>query len=305
MRVRLLLLIAVFLALPPTAAAGGGPPTEIDAGPSGVVDATTGERLTATPAGMHHTVLARSQVAGGRVWRTAVLRGRWGVPIVAFDGTSGGLAPVAGRLVLMHPSFRADRKVSRFLVVGTRWLRVREAIALEGHWNFDALSPDGSTLYLIQSLSRKDATRYAVRAYDLRAHRLLPKPIVDPSEPDEPMRGYPSTRVTGPDGRWEYTLYVGGHEPFIHALDTVKRTSICIDLPRQVNRSRNPWGLKLELRGDTIAVVNRDRTLATAKRDPRQSSPGGGPPWVAALLVATGLLAAAGVRRASRSAHPR
>jgi hypothetical protein len=302
MRVRLLLLIAVFLALPPAAAAGDGPPTEVDAGSNGVVDASTGERLTATPAGMHHTVLARSQVAGGRVWQTAVLKGRWGCPIVAFDGTSGGLAPVAERLVLMQPSIRADREVSRFLVVGSRWLRVRQAITLRGHWNFDALSPDGSTLYLIQSLSRKDATRYAVRAYDLRAHRLLPKPIVDPSEPDEPMRGYPITRVTGPEGRWEYTLYLGGDEPFIHALDTVKRTSICIDLPHTV---KNTGNLKLRLRGEKIVVVHGDRTIATTARNPTQSSAGGGPPWVAALLVATGLLAAAGVRRANRTAHPR
>jgi hypothetical protein len=157
---------------------------------------------------------------------------------------------------------------------------------------------------LIQSLSRKDATRYAVRAYDLRANRLLPKPIVDPSEPDEPMRGYPATRTTAAGGRWEYTLYLGGDEPFVHALDTVKRTSICIDLPRKLNKSRNPWGLKLKLRGDTIVVVDRSRVVATAARNPRQSAAGGGPPWVAALLVATGLLAAAGVRRASRSARP-
>jgi hypothetical protein len=298
---RLLLPFVAFLfLLAPSAAAADGPPVEMGAGPNGVIDTDSGDRLIASPAGLHHTVLARAQVDGGRIWRTTVLDGRWGVPIIAFDGTSGGLSADTERLVLMQPAVRAERKVSRFLVIGARWLRVRQALRLEGHWNYDALSPDGSTLYLIQSLSRKHADRYAVRAYDLRARRLLPKPIVDPSEPDEPMRGYPSTRVTGPDGRWVYTLYLGGHEPFVHALDTVKRTSICIDLPRKLNKTRNPWGLKLRLHGGKIAVVNRDRVVATASRHPHESSAGGGPPWIAAIVAVSGALAVAGVRRAVR-----
>jgi hypothetical protein len=297
---RVLLSLIVLLLLPPSAAAADGPPVEMGAGPDGVIDTDSGDRLAASPAGLHHTVLARAQVDGGRIWRTSVLKGRWSVPIVAFDGTSGGLSADTERLVLMQPALKADRTVSRFLVIGARWLRVRQAIALKGHWNYDALSPDGSTLYLIQSLSRKHADRYAVRAYDLLAHRLLSKPIVDPSEPDEPMRGYPSTRVTGPGGRWVYTLYLGGEEPFVHALDTVKRTSICIDLPHKLNKTRNPWGLKLKLRGTQIAVFNRDRVVATAARHPRESSAGGGPVWLAALVAASGALAVAGVRRAVR-----
>jgi hypothetical protein len=48
------------------------------------------------------------------------------------------------------------------------------------------------------------------RAYDLHAGGMLRKPIVDPTEPDEAMRGYPLTRATTENGRWEYTLYDGG-----------------------------------------------------------------------------------------------
>jgi hypothetical protein len=298
---RLLLPLALVLLLPPGAAAGDGPPVDRGAGPEGVIDPDAGDRLIASPAGLHHTVVARAQVEGGRIWRAAVLDGRWDVPVVAYDGSPGGLSADTERLVLMRPAFRADPKVSRFLVLGARRLRVRQTVSLAGRWNYDALSPDGSTLYLIQSVSRRHADRYAVRAYDLRAHRLLSKPIVDPSEPDEPMRGYPSTRVTAPGGRWVYTLYLGGDEPFVHALDTVKRSSICIDLPHELNRTRNPWGLKLELRGGRIAVIDRDRVVATAARHPHQSSAGGGPPWIAAIVSASGLLAAAGVRRTVRS----
>jgi hypothetical protein len=227
------------------------------------------------------------------------MHGGWGIPVVANDGTAGGLAADAHTLVLMQPAKRLPRRVSRFAVLDTRSLRVEHRIVLRRDWSFDAISPDAATLYLTQTLDR-NGTRYAVRAYDLRARRLLHEPVVDPSERDEPLRGFPITRVTGPGGRWEYTLYAGGPEPFIHALDTARRTSICIDLPRRLNKSRHVSELKLELRGSRIAVVDGERTVAQAARRPQEASTGGGPPWLVALVAATGLLAAAGVRRVAR-----
>jgi hypothetical protein len=296
---RLLLPLLVLLLLPPAAAAGDGPPTSRDAGRDGVLEPSGRERLTALFTSFH-TVLARTQTDGGRVVQAEVLPGTWGVPVVAYDGTAGGLSADARTLVLMQPARRLPRRLSRFAVVEVRGLALRRRIVLEGDWSFDALSPDASTLYLTQALGRK-ADRYAVRAYDLRAQRLVKDPVVDPSEPDEPLRGWPVTRTTGPGGRWEYTLYVGGHEPFIHALDTVHRTSICIDLPRRVGRAKRVWSFRLELRGGRIAVVDRNKVVASAARRPQQASAGGGPPWIAAIVAATGLLAAAGVRRARRN----
>ncbi len=259
---RLLVPFLALLLLPPAAAAGDGPPTSRDAGRDGVLEPSGRERLTALFTSFH-TVLART-------------------------------------LVLMQPARRLPRRLSRFAVVDVRGLALRRRIVLEGDWSFDALSPDASTLYLTQALGRK-ADRYAVRAYDLRAHRLVKDPVVDPAEPDEPLRGWPVTRTTGPGGRWEYTLYVGGHEPFIHALDTVHRTSICIDLPRRVGRAKRVWSFRLELRAGRIAVVDRNKVVASTARRPQQASAGGGPPWIAAIVAATGLLAAAGVRRARRN----
>jgi hypothetical protein len=287
------------LLLPPAAAAGDGPPTSRDAGRDGVLTPSGSERLTALFTSFH-TVLVRSQTDGGRVVQAQLLPSTWGVPVVAYDGTAGGLSADARTLVLMQPARRLPRRLSRFAVVDARRLALRRTIVLKGDWSFDALSPDASTLYLTQALGLK-ADRYAVRAYDMRAHRLVKDPVVDPAEPNEPLRGWPVTRTTGPGGRWEYTLYAGGHEPFIHALDTVHRTSICIDLPRRVARSKRVWSLRLELRGARIAVVDRNRVVASAARRPQQSSAGGGPPWVAAIVAATGLLAAAGARRARRS----
>jgi len=294
-----LLLPLVLLALVPAAARADGPPvTSLDAGPDGVVALRGGDRYTAlqTPRG---TVLTQSRTRSGRVMRAAVLGRRWGVPVIANDGSSGGLSADGATLVLIRAAGTYPRRRTSFALVDTGPLTVRRTIALKGEWGFDALSPDGSTLYLIQQAPR-DRNRYAVRAYDLRDNRLLPDPVVDPSEPDEPMRGLPVTRTTGPGGRWEYTLYAGGEHPFIHALDTVRRESVCIDLPHRVARSKRLWDLKLAVRGERIAVVNDERVVASAPRGPQQASVGGGPPWAVAALLVAGLIAAAGWRGSRR-----
>jgi hypothetical protein len=71
-----------------------------------------------------------------------------------------------------------------------------------------------------------------VRAYDLRAHRLLPGRIADKTQASWVMHGFPATRVTSRSGRWVYTLYTNpGGYPFVHALDTVRGVAHCVGLP--------------------------------------------------------------------------
>jgi hypothetical protein len=299
---RLLPSLLPFLLIPAAAAQADGPPvTSLDAGAQGVVEQTGGDRFTAHPLATK-TVLTRSQTRGGRVLRASILDGRWGVPVVANDGTSAGLSADGTTLVLTRIARAYPRRRTTFSVVDTGPLAVRDTIELDGEWSFDALSPDGRWLYLIEQLSPRDRTRYAVRVYDLAGGRMLPDPVVDPSEPDEPMRGLPITRATGPGGRWEYTLYAGGEHPFIHALDTVARTSLCLDLPHRVGHHRRLWALRLAVRGGRVAVVHGDRTVASAARRPRRASVGGGPAWLVAAAGLTGLIAAAGgLRKAARS----
>jgi hypothetical protein len=311
-RLILTLLVLLLLLLHLAAAArGDGPPiTSLDAGPEGVVELGGGARFTALPAG-GQTILTRSETRGGRVLRAAVVDGRWGVPVVANDGTTGGLSADGRTLALMRVADRYPRRRSSFAIADTGSLHARETVALEGEWGFDALSPDGRWLYLIEQRSPRDRTRYAVRVYDLARDRLLPEPVVDPREPDEPMRGLPVTRATGPGGRWEYTLYAGGEHPFIHALDTVGRTSLCLDLPDD----QRLWDARLAVRGERVTAVRGNEVVASAARrpperaseearPPRRSSAGGGPPWEAALAGATGLLlVAGGIRRRMANGH--
>jgi hypothetical protein len=294
MRLRCLLPLALLALLPVSnAVAGGIPPTEAGAGPEGVVGPDGAVRFGALATG-NGTVVSKTTIRDGRVVRAAVLQGRWTVPVVANDFTTGGLSVDGSTLVLARAFTSYPVRSTTFAVLGTGRLGTRRTIELKGKWSFDALSPDASTLYLIHTTKPK-TSGYAVCAYDLRAGRLLPEPIVDPSEPDEPMRGYPMTRTTSPSGRWVYTLYAGGEHPFIHALDTVRRTSLCLDLPHRA--ARHAWSSRLALRGARIQVLYRDRVIASTARRPQEASTGGGPPWVVALLVGSGLIAAAGVRR--------
>jgi hypothetical protein len=147
--------------------------------------------------------------------------------------------------------------VTRFALVDTRRLRLERTITLRGDFSFDAVSPRGRTMFLVNYTSPFDPTRYSVRAYDLLGKTLLPNPVRDPAERSDAMRGAPITRLMSTDGRWAYTLYDGnGKEPFLHALDTVRGSAVCVDLP-QLSDRRNLFLLKLGLAGDGRRLVVR------------------------------------------------
>jgi hypothetical protein len=317
------------LALPAAAGGDGLPVVGVNAGPAGVTTEASGARHVALPAGRGRTLVARVRKDGGSVLRSRALRGRFTIPAIALDGTPSGLSADGRTLALIRPRARFPQRTTRLALVGGRDLRVRDFMTLRGDFSFDALSPDGRTLYLIEYLSRRDPTRYAVRAYDVRAGRLLRAPIVDPREPDERMRGFPITRETSPDGRWEYTLYDGaGSHPFVHALDTVRGEAACIDLDALTGFLRL-YELRLRVAGGELRVLDGKRPVAVidpetlrvsaptaagpaparpaAARAPSSSDGGGAPPWALPAGVALALLAAVAavaLRRRRTAAQP-
>ena len=244
--------------LPTAAASDGLPLTGVDGG-AGVVSAD-GARRFVTFTGRWNTTVARLRTTDGSVVRHRAVRGSFSVPVVAMDGTGSGLSHDGRTLVLIRPRAGLSQKQTRLVVLDAARFKVRRHITLPGDFSFDAISPDGSTLYLVNylSLSRHnfDPTNYKVRALDTRSGRLLPKPIVDPYEPDEKMGGFPITRATSPDGRWAYTLYAGGDHPFVHALDTSGRTARCVDLDALDGRE-DLFQMKLQLgaHGGDLAVA--------------------------------------------------
>lgn len=241
------------------AAAGGGPSPGIVHGWDGV--RAPGEAVRyVTIAGHGTTAVGAVRVRDGRVVRFATLRGQLGIPLVAFDGTAGGLSHDRRTLVLASyaPQLTAGT-TTRFAVVRTPVLRVKAQFALPGLWAFDAVSPDGSTIYAVNYLSADTPDRYEVRAIDAASGRLLPGPIVDKSNPAEEMRGMPLSRATGTDGRWAYTLYgKPDGTGFIHALDTVQRSAVCIDLPwRGVQEAL--WAVRMQVDGGTLTLTQPGR----------------------------------------------
>jgi len=92
-------------------------------------------------------------------------------------------------------------------------------------WDFDALA--GSNLYLLRYLRNG----YQVRRYDLETRRLIARPLKDPHE-SSLIAGTPWARVSSPDGRYLFTLYVGPNgATMVHELDLRTATARCIDLP--------------------------------------------------------------------------
>jgi hypothetical protein len=251
--------LALLAALPATALADGLPAVGIDAGP---VSAPGGELSYTTERAGADTRLIESARYGGPL-RARRLPGSFSIPAVAYDGSPGGISADGRTLVLISPRTRYPRRRTTFAVVDARRLTVRSRISLKGDFSFDALSPDGRTMYLIQ-YSPWHPANYSVRAYDIGARRLHARPVVDPSEPDEPMTGAPVTRATSPHGRWAYTLYSSRPHPFVHALDTEGRTAVCIDLDRLHG---SVWGATLQLHGPTLDVVGqRGAVLARIDR---------------------------------------
>jgi hypothetical protein len=208
------------------------------------------------------TIVAAVRARDGRVLRSSVVRGFFGVPLVTYNGASGGLSGDGRKLVLASYGPRPGSPgKTRFVVLGTRTLQPTIRVELRGSWSFDAVSPNGSTAYLVEHISAGTSPRYRVRIMDLAAGGRLRGAIVDRLENEAIMGGEPVARATTADGRWAYTLYARRkHEPFVHALDTVRRQAYCIDLPLDMGY-QGQWGLRLELvRGGRSLDVRGGRT---------------------------------------------
>ena len=116
---------------------------------------------------------------GGKMIRKRVLTGKLGVPAVTFNGVAEGTWAKGRRLVLSS-SVYDDQRARRFTVIDTRTLRAVKTIVLRGAFAFDALSPDGRRLYLLQfPQGSNSGIRYVVRSLNMRTGQLEPGAIVD------------------------------------------------------------------------------------------------------------------------------
>jgi hypothetical protein len=246
------------------ASGDGGPGPGVMLGWTGI---THGDMRYVTVPTMSWTSVQAIRRKGGLVVGMLSLKGIWGIPLVANDGTTGGLLG-DGRTLLLADANAGPylRKQSSFTLVDMKKMRRLRTLTIKGDFSFDALSPDARYLYLIERSAAQDLTRYRVRAYDLKTGRLLPKIVSDRRSWETTMQGTPISRLSSRG--WAYTLYGGtSAAPFIHALDTRHVSAVCIDIPWKYQPSKI-WSYRLRSDGEGRLIVlgPHGRTLLAVDR---------------------------------------
>ena len=312
-RVTTPLVLLLGLWAPSAALAAGGPVPPVQGRAIGV--AGSAYRYAAFAAS-NNTIVTQLRAGAGTTGSELRLAGQYGIPAVDYSGSLTGLSADGRTLMLAEIPGNSPPRTTRLLMVDAApRLALRARLSLPGWWTVDAISPNGRWLYLIHYAS-SNILSYQVRAYDLLARRLDPRPVVDPREPDEAMTGIAITRVLSAGDRWAYTLYARPSGlPFIHAVDTVGRRAVCIDLPSLANADIGSASLGLTSGGRMLQIdidgVTRasiaTRTFATTvarRATPASPRPGrreataahstGGVPWelIAALIALLGALTA-------------
>jgi hypothetical protein len=186
--------------------------------------------------------------------------------------------PADGSQVLSALSFNARwlalREASspssintHFIVIDTQRMRVVADHTLSGQFGLDAISVDGTVLYLIQSLPDVGFGVYQVRAFDVARGMLERKVIAERGEKPGSMSGEAWTRTWSPDGSWLYTLYIesNGHA-FVHALNLQARVTECLDFPPIVRSTAlmAHFTLSVAPDGRTLYAVNSALGVAIA-----------------------------------------
>lgn len=178
--------------------------------------------------------------------------GSWTLPAPVSGGAPEGLAWRGLTAVL------ADTDgPSRFAVVSLTTAAPAAIVDLraKGTFSYDALSPDGHTLYLTERLDAAGKPVDRIIAYDLVAGVLASSPIVDKAEGGEAMVGVPVARTRSADGVAVYTIYERTGKPFLHELATDGGVTFCVDLPGVGDPAApGTWTVSLATDGTTLAV---------------------------------------------------
>ena len=246
--------------------------------PNGAMDSTWRRLVTAKadPVGTIVRDVAAEDSSDGPVLD---VKGRWRLPTIGTDRAPAGVSADGSTIALVSadaPATGVANATSRFAIVQhidgaaatrtrTAPLRLTKVIELQGSFEFDAVSPDGSILYVIEHLDGKTGA-YQVRAVDVATGKLRDGVVVDKLNVGEAMAGWPVGQVRRSDGV-VLTLYRGPEHPFVHALNTIDAFAICLDLPASpasatAEAAGVDWGLAAAPDGRTVYAVNATLGIA-------------------------------------------
>jgi len=215
-----------------------------------------------------HLVMATWAGSGTRVQQLDVtkgpdapdisLKGHWRLPTIGSDPLPVGRSADGSTLALVEDGTAAARTTSRFAVVDLSGSRPPRVIELSGSFDFDAISPDGATLFVVEHQDSGAGGAYQVRALDAKSGRLAEGAIVDKANPGDAMAGW-AIEQQRLGGGLVLTLYRGHEHPFVHALDTLHQAAICIDLPPTMHDdavAAADWGLARSPDGLSVYAIN-------------------------------------------------
>jgi len=223
--------------------------------PAGLVSLDHQRIYTATPHNGQTTVLV-TDAKTGKTIRSLTLSGTYST--ASYDYTNAVIS-FDGRWLALRQQ-QSSSTSSQFAFINTLNGQV-ESISLNGPFDLDAISPDGSRLYLLQQINDA-AGHYYVRLYQVHQHQLYPNVIADKSDINDPrMIGSGLTRQVASDGSRDYTLYIDTREniAFVHALPLTGDFYLarCINLPT----GKSPallryYTLALSADGSTLYATN-------------------------------------------------
>lgn len=226
--------------------------------PVGVPDQQWGRLVTATREGDRTVVRTLVVQPGFAESLQVTVDGAWRLPMFASDPVPVGVSIDGSTIVLVDdaPSPTANR--TRLAVLEAPRSRQPRILDIPGTFTYDALSPDGRTIYVIEHLAGPPDGHYQVRAIDVGTGKLKDAVIVDKLKIGEQMAGYPVDQLRRDDGA-VLTLYRGADHPFIHALYTADGYADCIDLPATGTDDAEAaldWGLAPAHLGSNVYAVN-------------------------------------------------
>jgi WD40 repeat protein len=215
-----------------------------------IVDLRTGALKWSLPQGVlvGHTLVDQSPAFLPKLtWHDALTGKETGTAVVKAPGPFSlvGLSQDGSRAVLVNTS----KKESTFAIVSQSGEQIFTLPTTQ--WGFDALS--GDKLYLLKYLN----SGYEIRVYDLASGQLAEKPLKDPKA-SSTIWGMAWERATSPDGRYLFTLYIGGNGgAMVHQLDLKTSAARCIDLPGTGDfNSTTTWAMEAAPNGKTLWAVN-------------------------------------------------
>ncbi len=234
--------------------------------PAGAPDPTWGHLLSTARDGAA-TIVRNEVLEDPSSDRELRLDGGWQLPTIGQDPIPGGRSADGSTVVLVQPRsdpYSRSTTPSRFAVIrapippSVAPLELARIIDLPGAFEFDTLSADGAILYVVEHLDAQAGSAYEVRSVDTASGRMDDAPVVDKRNIDETMAGHPITQLRQDDGM-VYTLYRGTEHPFVHALSSIDKWALCIDLPatgQDDAAAADDWALTTAASGKPIFAVN-------------------------------------------------